>query len=40
MSSHAGEVNEEQVILERIEATVTTTSAPVKIVTAPRYGKS
>ena len=34
MASHAGEINEGQVIIERIEAAVTTTGAPVKIVTA------
>ncbi len=34
MSSHAGEVNEGQVIIERIDAKVTTTAAPVKTVTA------
>ena len=30
MASHAGEVNEGQVIIERIDAMVTTTGAPVK----------
>ena len=41
MSRHVGEVNEWQVNIERIEATVTTTGAPVKIVTADAsYGKS
>jgi hypothetical protein len=33
MSRHAGAVNEGQVISERIEAMVTPTGAPVKIVT-------
>ena len=34
MASHAGEVNEGQVIIERIDAMVTTTAARVKTVTA------
>ena len=34
MSRHAGEINEGQVIIERIDAMVTTTAAPVRTVTA------
>ena len=34
MASHAGEINEGQLIIERIDAMVTTTAAPIKTVTA------
>ena len=39
MASHAGEVNEGQVIIERIDAMVTTTGAPVKIRDSRRVEK-